>query len=197
MATTVWRGHISFGLVTIPVRLFRAARSERVNLRELYRLERSAQTFPESSAASLSREGPAVPDVRTEISPEEIMTHVAPVHYARVEDAEGAVIPKESLTKGFEYEKDRFVTIDEREIRALAPKTSTEMEILEFVNWGEIDPVYLETSYYVQAEEAGKQAYALLLESMRQTGLVSARDLVRMRQKLSFRSMRFVPNSMT
>jgi DNA end-binding protein Ku len=164
MATSVWRGHISFGLVSIPVRLFRAARSERVNLRELYRIPREA---PAPAPQSTSRLQLQQPDPHEE--PEEV---IVPVRRVPVQESTGETIEKTAITKGFEVEKNRFVTLDAEELRELVPKTATEMEILEFVHLAEVDPVYFETSYYVRPEEAGQQAYALLFEAMRQSGLV-------------------------
>jgi DNA end-binding protein Ku len=75
--------------------------------------------------------------------------------------------------KGYEYEKDRFVAIEPEELKNIAPKTATEMEIQEFVQLAEIDPVYFETSYYVTPEEAGQKAYALLYKSLQVSGLVA------------------------
>jgi DNA end-binding protein Ku len=60
--------------------------------------------------------------------------------------------------------------LDDQELRSIAPKTSTEIEIVEFVQFSEIDPVYLETSYYVAPDEGGEKAYTLLFKSMEGTG---------------------------
>jgi DNA end-binding protein Ku len=122
MAATVWKGFITFGLISIPVRLFRAARPERVNLRVL------------------SRSGAARP---------------------------------EQAKKGFEYAKGRFVSVEPEELKSIAPQTTTEMAIEEFVALDEIDPVYFEASYYVAPEKAGEKAYALLYRSLQLTRLVA------------------------
>jgi DNA end-binding protein Ku len=78
--------------------------------------------------------------------------------------------PAASITKGFEYERGRFVTLAPEELRSIAPQTSSDMEIKEFVRLAEIDPVYFEASYYVKPEEAGRKPYALLYEAMREAG---------------------------
>jgi DNA end-binding protein Ku len=72
-------------------------------------------------------------------------------------------------SKGYEYAKE-YVVLDEQELRSIAPKTSTEMQIVEFVRFSEIDPVYLETSYYVAPDEGGEKAYALLFKGLEETG---------------------------
>jgi DNA end-binding protein Ku len=171
MATAVWRGHISFGLVSIPVCLYRAARSERVNLRELYAVRRE----PENPAPRIVRESDTLQNRReapVEIAHEEPPEFVAPVRRVSVREGSAEPLERSAITKGYEVEKGRYVTIDPEELRSLVPKTATEMEIVEFVHIVEVDPVYFEASYYVSPDEAGQQAYALLFESMRQTGLV-------------------------
>lgn len=68
-------------------------------------------------------------------------------------------------SKATSIKKGQYVVIDQDELRALAPQTSTEIEVVEFVRFEEIDPVYLETSYYVVPDENAEKAYALLLET--------------------------------
>jgi DNA end-binding protein Ku len=82
-------------------------------------------------------------------------------------------LPAQSLVKGYEYEKGRYVVLEADELKSLVPKTSPGMEIQEFVALADIDPVFFETSYYVSPEEAGRKAYALLYRSMQTTGLVA------------------------
>lgn len=164
MASTVWRGYMTFGLISIPVRLFRAARPERVGLRRLYRPEPANE--PESPIRPLRR-GPAPTPIT---HPQSILT---PVQQVAVRTGSDEVLPEQSVVKGYEYEKGRFVVVEHDELKSLAPKTSAGMEIQEFVELSGIDPVYFETSYYVTPEEAGEKAYALLYRSMQTTGLVA------------------------
>jgi DNA end-binding protein Ku len=161
MASTVWRGYISFGLISIPVRLFRAARAERVSLRRLYRTEAPVEPLP---ARGRSRETKEVAQAEPEL---------APVRQASIREETGEVLPQQSVVKGYEYGKNRFVAIEPEELKSLAPPTSSAMEIEEFVKLSEIDPVYFETSYYVHPEEAGEKAYGLLYRAMSSTGLAA------------------------
>jgi DNA end-binding protein Ku len=78
-------------------------------------------------------------------------------------------VPRSELVKGYEYAKDRYVVLEREDLKRITPATSTEMQILEFVRWEDVDPVYLETSYYLVPDEAGRKAYALLFEAMRET----------------------------
>jgi DNA end-binding protein Ku len=176
MASTVWRGYISFALISIPVRLFRAARAERISLRKLYRA--ADQRGPVSAPEPASPAEPvsvSTPEPATRNPPRELPV-LGPVQQASVLSGSDRALPQTSIVKGYEYEKDRFVAIEPEELKSAAIKTSTAMEIQEFVPLAEIDPVYFETSYYVVPEEAGEKAYALLYRSLQLTGLVAVAE---------------------
>jgi DNA end-binding protein Ku len=136
MASTVWKGHLTFGLVSLPVKLFSAARSETVSFNQLH-------------AADHSR--------------------VKQVLYCQTEDKP---VERKDLVKGYEYEKGKYVVIDEEDVKKAAPPSSRTMEILEFVKSDQVDPVYYESSYYMAPDEAGEKPYALLFEALRRTGYV-------------------------
>lgn len=185
MASTVWRGYISFGLISIPVRLFRAARAERVGLRRMYRAEAATpseiparRTVIEPSQSTVApaeplRRGEAVSEPSVTPFLTRVQPILTPVKQASVRSETDEVLPERSIVKGYEYEKGRFVALEQEELKSLAPKTSASMEIEEFVELAQVDPVYFETSYYVTPEEAGEKAYALLYRSMQATGLVA------------------------
>ena len=189
MASTVWRGYITFGLISIPVRLFRAARSERVKLKQLYRTpvvaDRGKSDFGRSKAETSEHldesdfsfsDSPAESGVR----PVEV---VVPVRRQFVSSASSELAPEAELTKGYEIEKERYVTLDQSELKALEPKTATEMELLEFVSLADVDPVFFETSYYVKPDTGGEKAYALLYETLRQSELVAVGRLAMHRRE--------------
>ncbi len=186
MASTVWRGYITFGLISIPVRLFRAARAERVGLRRLYRSDAKADAEPPGRPAGVRAPEPLlkrVTPIRAADTPADepepetaaprVTSILAPVQQVSVRKGSDEVVPQESVVKGYEYEKGRFVVVEPEELKSLAPKTSAGMEIQEFINLADIDPVYFETSYYVTPEEAGEKAYALLYRAMQTTGLIA------------------------
>jgi DNA end-binding protein Ku len=159
MATTVWKGNLTFGLVTFPVRLFRAARKERIPLRRLRRAE------PVGAR-------PVVPyeDASDQASDEQQDQQAQQQYVPAAAPPEGA---PGQVVKGYEYEKGRFLVVEKDEIAEIAPKTTTNMEILEFVEWAEIDPVYLETSYYVTPDGAGEKPYAVLFDALKESGYVA------------------------
>jgi DNA end-binding protein Ku len=134
MPSSVWKGHLAFGLVSFPVHLSVAARSETISFNQLHK--------PDGSRIKL-------------------------VTFCQKEDKP---IPRNEIVKGYEYEKDRYVVIDEEEIKAVAPKTAKIMEILEFVKGADVDSVYLESSYYLSPDEGGEKPYALLFEALRESG---------------------------
>jgi DNA end-binding protein Ku len=74
--------------------------------------------------------------------------------------------------KGYEYEKDRYVVIEDEEVKKVAPQTAKVMELLEFVPSEQVDPIYLETSYYLAPDEAGEKPYALLFDALKKSGRV-------------------------
>jgi DNA end-binding protein Ku len=184
MASTVWKGHLTFGLVSIPVRLIRAARAERVKLRQLYRPLTIPQAKEQHAPTVPSSEAPQHPDASEEnvgakMRPAEAQAevHVAPVRRVFQSAEEDQAIAPADLVKGYEREKGQFVVLEEQELRNLVPQTSSEMQIVEFVRFSEIDPVYLETSYYVVPDNGAERAYALLVEGMRETGYAAIGQL--------------------
>ena len=133
MASTVWKGQLQFGLVSLPIRLYSAARGETISFNQLHAPDHS---------------------------------RIRQVLYCQAEDKP---VPRNELVKGYEYEKDHYVVIEDEELRNAAPKTAKIMEIQEFVKADQVDPVFLESSYYVAPEEGGEKPYALLFEALRQS----------------------------
>ena len=181
MVSTVWRGYLTFGLVSIPVRLFRAARAERVSLKRLYRAPAAGRSFAHKEPEDSSEEDDAVaaaPEESTEKPqgdepvwpPSPVL---APVQQVSVRHGTDEILNRGALVKGYEYEKDRYVAIEKEELKSIEPKTATGMQIEEFVKLAEVDPVYFETSYYLVPEEAGRKAYGLLYRALQVTQLMA------------------------
>src|SRR6478672_3858039 len=97
MVSSVWKGHVTFGLVSFPVRLFSAARPVTVSFNQLH--------APDNSR------------IKQQI-------------YCQTE---AKPIPRSEIVKGYEYEKDHYVVVDDEDIKKVAPKTARTMEVLEFV----------------------------------------------------------------
>jgi DNA end-binding protein Ku len=83
--------------------------------------------------------------------------------------AEDKPVSRADLVKGFEHKPGRYVVVTPEEIKKATPRTQTVMEILQFVDGDQIDPIFFESSYYVAADSDGRKPYALLLEALRQS----------------------------
>src|SRR5277367_6589481 len=79
-------------------------------------------------------------------------------------------VERSEIVKGYEYDKDQYVLFNEEELDKIEPPSARVMEIIEFVKLEEIDPLYLDSSYYITPEEPGLKAYTLLMKAMQETG---------------------------
>jgi len=127
---------------------------------------------PRSAITTAKSNGP-VPIRPSEPSIAEASEILEPVRRAPTSQEADRILAPSAVTKGYEYAKDEYVALATDELKSISPKTSTEMEIIEFVHLSEIDPIYFETSYYVKPESAGEKPYALLYRSIKDTGLVA------------------------
>jgi DNA end-binding protein Ku len=137
MAASTWKGFITFGLISVPIRLFAAARYSHISFHEVHRKCGNR------------------------------------VHQQLYCPYDKEVVPRDEIVMGYETEDEKMVIVDPQELKALAPPSSTEMEISQFVRLDEVDPIYFETSYFSVPEEAGRRAYALILSTMEQMKLAA------------------------
>jgi DNA end-binding protein Ku len=94
-------------------------------------------------------------------------------------------VPYEEIVKGYEVSKGRYVTITPEELEAFDPKGTRTIEIRDFVELAEIDPIYYEATYYLVPEKTAVKAYRLLLDAMRASGKVAiATAVLRTRESL-------------
>jgi len=109
----------------------------------------------------------------------------ARIQQKRVCSKDGEEVPLEHIVKGYEVSRDTYVVITPEELEALDPKASRTVDILDFVDLEEIDPVYYDSSYYMVPDKGAAKAYALLLEAMRKSKKVAiARVVLRQKQHL-------------
>jgi DNA end-binding protein Ku len=87
--------------------------------------------------------------------------------------ADGQVVDRADIVKGYEFRKDEYIIIEPDEIKKIEPQTAKTMEILEFVKTTDVDPVYFESSYYMLPEEAGRRPYALLTKALEESEYVA------------------------
>jgi DNA end-binding protein Ku len=149
MPRAMWTGAISFGMVTVPVKLYSA-------------LNRKSVRFHQLSGRTGVR-----------------------IAQRRVDPQSGDEVPYEDVVKGFEIAPDRYVVIEPGELETLQPKKTKTIEIEDFVELSQIDPVFYDHPYYLAPGPGGAKPYRLLLEAMRETGKVAiARVVIRSKEQL-------------
>jgi DNA end-binding protein Ku len=200
MPVSIWKGHLRFGQVAMPVRIYRAARAEKIPFHQLApaspnhepieppgpdALDDETEPGPELLPIPDPRTGPflvpAAPAPRTR--PVATASGLSRITHRLFTQAGGRAVPRRELRKGYEYEKDRYVVIGAEELQRITPPTSREMKIVEFVALGEIDPLYLESSYYMAPDRGHEKAYALLFRALRQTGSVARAEFAMHRRE--------------
>jgi DNA end-binding protein Ku len=149
MPRSIWTGAISFGMVTVPVKLYSA-------------INRKAVRFHQLSGKTGVR-----------------------IAQKRVDPSTGEEVPYEDIVKGYEIASDRYVVIEPGELEALEPKKTKTIEIEEFVELSQIDPIYYDHPYYLAPGPGGAKPYKLLVEAMRETNKVAiARVVIRSKEAL-------------
>ena len=138
----IWKGNISFALVSIPISLFSATRKNELSFHYLHKKDMS------------------------------------PVSYKRFCDAENSEVQWEELTRGYEYEKDQYIEITDEDLDKVdVPHTRT-IQIQEFVDEGEIDPLYFDKPYYLEPQKGGERPYALMRDALAQSKKVGIAKVV-------------------
>ena len=150
MPRAIWSGAISFGLVSIPVKMYTAVSTKTVRFNQLDGRDHQR------------------------------------VKQKRVNAHTGEEVPYDEIVKGYEIMKDTYVVVTDDEIAGLAPKASRTIDIVEFVEEDEIDPVFYQSAYYLVPDELARKSYALLTEAMEQDGRVAlARMVMRTKEYLA------------
>ncbi|HEY3238950.1 MAG TPA: Ku protein [Acidimicrobiia bacterium] len=110
----------------------------------------------------------------------------ARIRQKRVSSETGEEVPYERIVKGYEISPDRYVIITPDELEALDPKATRAIDIEDFVEYDQIDPVHYERPYYLVPEKGAAKAYALLLQAMKDSNKVAiARMVLRTKQYLA------------
>jgi DNA end-binding protein Ku len=149
MARSIWTGAISFGLVTVPVKLYSATNRKTVRFHQLH----------------------GTTGVR--------------IQQKRVDPQTGEEVPYEEIVKGYEIAPDQYVVITPDELEALDPKKTKTIEIEDFVDLDQIDPIFYDHPYYLAPGPGGAKPYRLLLEAMRETNRVAiAKVVIRSKEQL-------------
>lgn len=174
MASTIWKGQLAFGLVSFPIRLQKAARRERIALKYVKETEVAEEPDlgrTEQEAAEPGDEPPAAtPDA---VEPPERAGAVVPVRQGYFSEGQREPSSIADLQRVYELSPNNFVVVRPEELKSLRKATSPDMQILRSVKMEEIDPVFLETSYYVTPGAGGEKSYGLFFRALAETHLAA------------------------
>jgi DNA end-binding protein Ku len=149
MPRAIWTGAISFGLVTVPVKLYSA-------------VDRKTVRFHQLSGKTRVR-----------------------VAQKRVDPQTDEEVPYQEIVKGYEIAPDRYVVVEPAELEALEPVKTKTIDIEDFVELSQIDPIFYDHPYYLAPGPGGSKPYRLLLEAMHDKGRVAiARVVIRSKEQL-------------
>ena len=150
MARAIWSGTISFGLVSVPVRMFPATQSQELRFHFLDRRD------------------------------------LTPIGYEKVRKDDGESVPAEEIVRGFEIDKGRYVPLEDEDLDRLDIELTHSIDICDFVDLGEIDPIYFRKAYYLAPQEGAEKPYRLLVRALEETGKVGiAKVVIRNKQHLA------------
>jgi DNA end-binding protein Ku len=108
------------------------------------------------------------------------------VKHKRVAESDGKEVPYEKIVKGYEYAPDQYVVLGRDELAELEPQRSRAIEIQDFVDLDDIDPIYFEQPYYLGPDKGAERAYALLVQAMKDARKVAiARFVLRNKEHLA------------
>jgi DNA end-binding protein Ku len=145
----MWMGTLTFGLVSVPVKLYSAVVHRKVQFHQLHRADH------------------------------------ARIYTKRICPVDETEVSYEDIVKGYEIAPERYVVIEPEELAAIEPAFTRTIDIEDFVQFEDIDPIYFEQPYIVVPNKGGARSYRLLLEAMRDTGKVAvARVVLRSRERL-------------
>ena len=157
MPRTMWKGAISFGLVSIPVGLYPATEEKTLRFNQLHDEDHGR------------------------------------IKYQRYCSKCGEEVPFEHIVKGYEYEKEKYVILEDEDFDAVPVESGRAIDIVQFVELDDIDPIYFQKSYYLVPEETGVKAYTLLREAMAEDGRVAIAKIA-LRDKEHLCALRFKDN---
>jgi DNA end-binding protein Ku len=111
---------------------------------------------------------------------------LSPVNYRRVAEKDGKEVPWNQIVKGYEYEKGKYVVLKDEDFQRVDLEATQTVDIRDFVDVDEIDPVFFHKPYYLEPRKGGKKAYALLRDSLQKSGKVGiAKVVIKTRQYLA------------
>src|ERR1044072_9417655 len=147
---SLWTGTISFGLVSVPVRMFSATESKELRFHFLDKHD------------------------------------LQPIAYEKVRRDTGEHVDNDDIVRGFEVEKASYVPLEDEDLHRLDVELTKTIDICDFVNLDEIDPIYFRKAYYLDPHDGAEKHYRLLVRALEETGKVAiAKIVIRNKQHLA------------
>ncbi|MFD0854082.1 Ku protein, partial [Actinomadura adrarensis] len=147
---SIWKGAISFGLVTIPVKVYSATEQRDVSFHQVHREDGGR------------------------------------IKYKRVCTVDGEEIPYSDIAKGFELPSGEMVILTDEDFADLPLSTSRRIDVLQFVEEAEVDPIYFAKSYYLEPDAQGAKPYVLLRDALERSDQVAiVKVALRQRESLA------------
>src|SRR5678809_1069159 len=113
-------------------------------------------------------------------------TDLSPVNYKRVAEKDGKEVSWNQIVKGYEYEKGKYVVLREEDFQRVDLEATQTVDIQDFVDLEEIDPMFFYKPYYLEPQKGGDKAYVLLREALRASGKIAiAKVVIKTRQHLA------------
>jgi DNA end-binding protein Ku len=146
----IWSGTISFGLVSVPVRMYSATESKELRFHFLHKDD------------------------------------LQPIGYDKVRKDTGEHVDPDDVVRGFEIDKGRYVPIEDEDLDRLDIELTHSIDICDFVDLEEIDPIYFRKAYYLSPQDGAEKPYRLLVKALDETGKVGiAKVVIRNKQHLA------------
>ena len=142
MAHAIWSGAINFGLVTIPVKLQTAIRTNDLRFNFLHKKDEGR------------------------------------INNVRRCSLDGEDVTYDDIVRGYEYEKGHYVILSDDDLKSVNPEATQSVDIVQFVELSEINPMYFDKPYYLEPDKRGRHAYALLREALKTSGKVGIAKVV-------------------
>jgi DNA end-binding protein Ku len=147
---SIWKGAISFGLVTIPVKLYSATEQRDVSFHQVHREDGGR------------------------------------IKYKRVCTVDGEEVPYSDIAKGYELPSGETVILTDEDFADLPLSSSRRIDVLQFVEQEEVDPIYFAKSYYLEPDQQGAKPYVLLRDALENSGQVAVVKIaIRQRESLA------------
>ncbi len=150
---SIWKGAISFGLVTIPVKLYSATEQRDVSFHQVHREDGGR------------------------------------IKYKRVCTVDGEEVPYSDIAKGYELPSGEMVILTDEDFADLPLSSSRRIDVLQFVEQEEVDPIYFAKSYYLEPDAQGAKPYVLLRDALENSGQVAVVKIA-LRQRESLATLR-------